>query len=90
MLSNINLSTKALNDMEKLIVGFKHDRRLAMSLKNREDLLDRLTLATTGLMMLMTELDRQRAVDIIAKYRMVKAFNRSICRLRNHELYKTA
>ena len=85
-MNNIELSNMAFTSASKLIENFSME--LKINKKETMKLADKFTVALNGLMILMSELDRERAVSLIYKYKLNRIIEKSARQL--SEAYKEA
>ena len=78
-MNNIELSSMAFTSASKLIENFSAE--LKINKKETMKLSDRFTVAINGLMLLMSELDRERMVQLIYEHKLNKIVERSARRV---------
>ena len=85
-MNNIELSNMAFTSASKLIENFSAE--LKINKKETLKLTDKFTISLNGLMLLMSELDKERIVQLIYKFKLNKLIERSARQL--NEAYKEA
>ena len=85
-MNNIELSNMAFTSASKLIENFSAE--LKINKKETLKLTDKFTIYLNGLMMLMSELDKERIVQLIYKFKLNKLIERTARQL--NEAYREA
>lgn len=85
-MNNIELSNMAFTSASKLIENFSAE--LKINKKETLKLTDKFTISLNGLILLMSELDKERIIQLIYKFRLNKLIERAARQLK--EAYKEA
>lgn len=86
-MNKIEISREALNNTEALIKNYAlSDKKLhkIRDRKERRELADRFTVALNGMFMLMSELDRTRAIELLDNYNIINNVEKAMDRIRNN------
>lgn len=81
MNNQLELSREALNNTHELIKKFVTENNRGKSLSEKRKELDEFTIAFNGLSMLMSELDRNRAIELLDKYGILNSILKSVKRI---------
>lgn len=87
-MDNINkqlrLSKEALWQTKKLITSFISERKSIMLTKDKNRIIDEFTLAFNGMIMLMNEDDRNKAIEMIDNYNLLNIMKKSAKRIQKN------
>lgn len=87
-MDNINkqlrLSKEALWQTKKLITSFISERKSIMITKDKNRIIDEFTLAFNGMIMLMNEDDRNKAIEMIDNYNLLNIMKKSAKRIQKN------
>ena len=87
-MDNINkqlrLSKEALWQTKKLITSFISERKSIMITKDKNRIIDEFTLAFNGMIMLMNEDDRNKAIEMVDSYNLLNTMKKSAKRIQKN------
>lgn len=87
-MNNINkqlrLSKEALWQTKKLITSFISERKSIMITKDKNRIIDEFTLAFNGMIMLMNEDDRNKAIEMVDSYNLLNTMKKSAKRIQKN------
>lgn len=82
-MNNIELSGQMLGIVESLVTTYNRDKR-KFNRKEKKNMLDGITMALSGSIILMTELDRNRVIEMLHRNRLDRQISKSIKRLKRN------
>lgn len=82
-MNRIEISNKAYINAEELILRYKNATKVLKKKRDKNNITDEFTLAINGLILLMSELDRNRILDLLYRFKMIKPMQKSIIRIQN-------
>lgn len=80
----LRLSKEALWQTEKLITSFISERNSLRATKDKNKITDEFTIAFNGMIMLMSELDRNKAIEMIDNYNLLNTMKKSAKRIQKN------
>ena len=80
----LEISTMAFKNTEELIKSFVNDRHKFKTRMDRNKVTDEFTVAFNGMSMLMSELDRDRAIKMLDDYGILNTIKKSVDRIRTN------
>lgn len=87
-MDNINkqlrLSKEALWQTKKLITSFISERKSIILTKDKNRIIDEFTLAFNGMIMLMNEDDRNKAIEMVDSYNLLNTMKKSAKRIQKN------
>lgn len=80
-----NLSKEAFDNTEKLIQSYVAEDIKKKTRKERNKITDEFTIAFNGMSMLMSELDRYKAIEMLDSYGLLDSIRKSVRRIQRNK-----